>query len=215
MYIEKIQEKLKELKNKKDIIVLGIESSCDETSIAIVKNGRTVLSNIVSSQIEIHTRFGGVVPEVASRNHIEAIDNVLNESLKQANLTLSFEGKTETYKIDLQQYDLQVGLYDTASTTQIIETPDIEFIKYFTVKFYNNDEYLTFISEIEELDEREINQEAITVYVVDSNEKLFDVAKNLLVKPEDLLIQNNITEEDVKEGVRLVVYSTIDTKFNN
>ena len=88
MYIEKIQEKLKELKNKKDIIVLGIESSCDETSIAIVKNGRTVLSNIVSSQIEIHTRFGGVVPEVASRNHIEAIDNVLNESLKQANLTL-------------------------------------------------------------------------------------------------------------------------------
>lgn len=82
------------------------------------------------------------------------------------------------------------------------------------IKGYN-DEYLTFISEIEELNEREVNQEAITVYVVDSNEKLFDVAKNLLVKPEDILIQNNITEEDVKEGVRLVVYSTIDTKFNN
>ncbi len=89
MYKEKVQEKLKELKNKKDIIVLGIESSCDETSIAVVKNGRTVLSNVVSSQIEIHTRFGGVVPEVASRNHIEAIDNVLNESLKQANITLN------------------------------------------------------------------------------------------------------------------------------
>lgn len=88
MYIDKVREKLKEIKNKKDIIVLGIESSCDETSIAVVKNGREVLSNVISSQIEIHTRFGGVVPEVASRNHIEAIDNVLNESLKQANITL-------------------------------------------------------------------------------------------------------------------------------
>ena len=68
----------------KDIIVLGIESSCDETSVAVVKNGREVLSNVINSQIKIHEKFGGVVPEIASRNHIEAIDNVLNESLKQA-----------------------------------------------------------------------------------------------------------------------------------
>lgn len=72
---------------KKDIIIMGIESSCDETSVAIVKNGRELLSNIISSQIEIHKRFGGVVPEVASRNHILAIDNIIDEALQKSNLT--------------------------------------------------------------------------------------------------------------------------------
>ena len=89
MYKEEMLKVCQNLKNKKDVLILGIESSCDETSIAIVKNGREVLSNVISSQIEIHTRFGGVVPEVASRNHIEAINNVLLEALKQANVTLS------------------------------------------------------------------------------------------------------------------------------
>ena len=60
----------------KDIIVLGIESSCDETSVAVVKNGREVLSNVIDTQIKIHEQFGGVVPEIASRNHIEAISRV-------------------------------------------------------------------------------------------------------------------------------------------
>lgn len=85
---EKFNNLVKNYKTK-DIYVLGIESSCDETSIAIVKNGREVLSNVISSQIEIHKRFGGVVPEVASRNHLLAIDNVLTEALTQAKLTLS------------------------------------------------------------------------------------------------------------------------------
>ena len=57
----------------KDIITLGIESSCDETSVAIVKNGREVLSNVINTQIAIHTQFGGVVPEIASRQHVENI----------------------------------------------------------------------------------------------------------------------------------------------
>ncbi len=86
-YIEIVKEKFEKLKTKKDIIVLSIESSCDETSIAVVKNGREVLANVVSSQIEIHRRFGGVVPEVASRNHILAISNVYKEALLQAKLT--------------------------------------------------------------------------------------------------------------------------------
>ena len=73
---------------KKNYTILAIESSCDETSCAVVVDGRTVLSNVVSSQIDIHTLFGGVVPEVASRNHITAIDNVVNEALKVANKTL-------------------------------------------------------------------------------------------------------------------------------
>ncbi len=71
----------------KDIIVLGIESSCDETSVAVVKNGREVLSNVIDTQIKIHEQFGGVVPEIASRNHIEAISRVAKKALEDANLT--------------------------------------------------------------------------------------------------------------------------------
>lgn len=68
----------------KDIIILGIESSCDETSCAIVKNGREVLSNVINTQIKIHEKFGGVVPEIASRNHVEAISDVVKEALREA-----------------------------------------------------------------------------------------------------------------------------------
>ena len=82
----------------KDIYILGIESSCDETSSAVVKNGREVLSNVINSQIKIHEKFGGVVPEIASRNHIEAISNVVKESLKQANITMDkLDGIACTY----------------------------------------------------------------------------------------------------------------------
>ena len=70
----------------KDIIVLGIESSCDETSVAVVKNGREVLSNIIDTQIPIHEKYGGVVPEIASRNHIEAISRVTIKALEDAKI---------------------------------------------------------------------------------------------------------------------------------
>ena len=72
---------------EKDIIVMGIESSCDETSVAIVKNGREVLSNVIDTQIPIHEKYGGVVPEIASRNHIEAISRVTKKALEQAKVT--------------------------------------------------------------------------------------------------------------------------------
>lgn len=71
----------------KDILTLGIESSCDETSVAVVKNGREVLSNVINSQIKIHEKFGGVVPEIASRNHVEAISDVTKQALHDANVT--------------------------------------------------------------------------------------------------------------------------------
>ena len=70
----------------KDIITLSIESSCDETAVAVLKNGREVLANIVSTQIELHKKFGGVVPEVASRKHIENIDAVYQEALDTAGI---------------------------------------------------------------------------------------------------------------------------------
>lgn len=72
----------------KDIVILAIESSCDETAAAVVKNGRTVLSNVISSQIALHTLYGGVVPEIASRKHIEKINQVIKEALMEANTTL-------------------------------------------------------------------------------------------------------------------------------
>lgn len=73
---------------KEDVLILAIESSCDETAAAVVKNGREVLSNIISSQIALHTLYGGVVPELASRKHIEKINQVIEEALKEANVTL-------------------------------------------------------------------------------------------------------------------------------
>ena len=72
-----------------DVKILAIESSCDETAASVVLNGRTVLSNVISSQIDIHTLYGGVVPEIASRKHTERINRVVRESLSQAGLKLS------------------------------------------------------------------------------------------------------------------------------
>ena len=72
----------------KDILILGLESSCDETAAAVIKNGRTVLSNVISSQIDIHKEYGGVVPEIASRKHIERINTVIEEALKEAGVGL-------------------------------------------------------------------------------------------------------------------------------
>lgn len=74
---------------EKDILILGIETSCDETSASVVKNGRVVLSNVISSQIDIHKKFGGVVPEVASRNHILDISAVIDEALANAEVDIS------------------------------------------------------------------------------------------------------------------------------
>lgn len=73
--------------NEEDVITLAIESSCDETSVSVLKNGREVLSNIINSQIEQHKKFGGVVPEVASRKHIENINGVIKEALDQAKVS--------------------------------------------------------------------------------------------------------------------------------
>lgn len=72
----------------KDILTLGIETSCDETSASVVKNGNEVLSCVINSQIDIHKVFGGVVPEIASRNHIENIDVVVKQALTEANATI-------------------------------------------------------------------------------------------------------------------------------
>ncbi|MBQ7833067.1 MAG: tRNA (adenosine(37)-N6)-threonylcarbamoyltransferase complex transferase subunit TsaD [Lachnospiraceae bacterium] len=73
---------------EKDVLILAIESSCDETAAAVVKNGREVLSNVIFSQIDLHTVYGGVVPEIASRKHIDKINQVIEEALQKAGVTL-------------------------------------------------------------------------------------------------------------------------------
>ncbi|MCM1135328.1 MAG: tRNA (adenosine(37)-N6)-threonylcarbamoyltransferase complex transferase subunit TsaD [Clostridium sp.] len=74
---------------EKDVYILAIESSCDETAAAVVKNGREVLSNVIYSQIALHTEYGGVVPEIASRKHIEKINQVIEQALSDAEMALS------------------------------------------------------------------------------------------------------------------------------
>lgn len=86
-YTETAKIKFEELIGKKDVVVLAIESSCDETAAAVVRNGREILSDVIASQIEIHRRFGGVVPEIASRNHTAAIDETVKEAVLQSGLT--------------------------------------------------------------------------------------------------------------------------------
>ena len=78
-----------ETNRQKDVYILAIESSCDETAAAVVRNGREVLSNIISSQIDLHTLYGGVVPEIASRKHIERINQVIEEALSEAGMALA------------------------------------------------------------------------------------------------------------------------------
>lgn len=85
-YYQRMKESLNVLQIKEDIMILSVETSCDETSAAVVRNGREVLSNVISSQIEIHKAYGGVVPEIASRKHVEAINYVIEEALKTSNV---------------------------------------------------------------------------------------------------------------------------------
>ena len=72
---------------KKDITILAIESSCDETAAAVVVNGREVKSNVISSQIDLHTLYGGVVPEIASRKHVEKVNQVIRAAIEEAHVT--------------------------------------------------------------------------------------------------------------------------------
>ena len=123
MYFDIAKEKFKKLKTKENVIVLSIESSCDETSIAVVKNGREVLSNIVASQIEIHRLYGGVVPEIASRNHISAISNVYKQALSEANITESeIDAVAVTYGAGLVGA-LMVGVNFAKALAYALEIP--------------------------------------------------------------------------------------------
>ncbi|RNA66586.1 tRNA (adenosine(37)-N6)-threonylcarbamoyltransferase complex transferase subunit TsaD [Alteribacter keqinensis] len=76
------------MKSSEELIILGIETSCDETSASVVRGGREILSNVVSSQIESHKRFGGVVPEIASRHHVEQVTYIIEEALREAEVTM-------------------------------------------------------------------------------------------------------------------------------
>ena len=84
-----------ETEKQKDIYILGIESSCDETAASVVKNGREVLSNVISSQIALHTLYGGVVPEIASRKHIDVVEERDNRSAASGHITVTNDGEAD------------------------------------------------------------------------------------------------------------------------
>ncbi|MBQ3170055.1 MAG: tRNA (adenosine(37)-N6)-threonylcarbamoyltransferase complex transferase subunit TsaD, partial [Clostridia bacterium] len=87
-YIDRAREKAQALIQKGHAVILSVESSCDETAIAIVKDGRSVLSGEIASQVDTHALYGGVVPEIASRMHVEALDPLLDRALEKAGMTL-------------------------------------------------------------------------------------------------------------------------------
>ena len=107
----------------KDVLTLGIESSCDETSVAVVKNGREVLSNIIDTQIPIHEKYGGVVPEIASRNHIEAMSRVTKLALEKTGVSFKdIDAITPTYGPGLVGA-LLVGLSYAKALSYAIDKP--------------------------------------------------------------------------------------------
>ena len=87
-YEEASRRKAEELRGRKGVRILALETSCDETAAAVIEDGRKILSNVVFSQIDLHELYGGVVPEIASRAHMEACDRVADEALRGAGMTL-------------------------------------------------------------------------------------------------------------------------------
>ncbi len=88
-YVEKARETVARLKNQERVRILALETSCDETAAAVIENGRTIVSNVVFSQIDLHALYGGVVPEIASRAHVEACDRVVDQAVKEAGMSLA------------------------------------------------------------------------------------------------------------------------------
>ncbi len=88
-YLEEARKQAEALKTKEHVRILALETSCDETAAAVIENGRRILSNVIFSQIDLHELYGGVVPEIASRAHMEACDRVIDEALAKAGMALS------------------------------------------------------------------------------------------------------------------------------
>ena len=116
----------------KDILTLGIESSCDETSVSVVKNGREVLSNVINSQIDIHTIYGGVVPEIASRCHTEVINQITKQALKEANVNTDYVLRTDKANTGLAFVSLKedgnrdFSFYRNPSADMLLEENEVK-----------------------------------------------------------------------------------------
>ena len=123
--------------SKKNVKILAIESSCDETSIAIVENGTKVLSNAIYTQIDIHKEFGGVVPEVASRHHIAKVTYVLEQALKEANTTIKEIDEIAVTHTPGLIGSLMVGI-NTAKTLALVYNKPITYVDHIHGHIYAN-----------------------------------------------------------------------------
>jgi len=126
MYQAIAQQKFNALRKRTDAVILGIETSCDETAAAVVKNGRQVLSNVIFSQIDLHQKFGGVVPEIASRNHLLKINTVIDETLAAAGVQAEeLDAVAVTYGAGLLGA-LLVGVSAAKATAYALQLPLIK-----------------------------------------------------------------------------------------
>ena len=156
----------------KDIVLLAIESSCDETAAAVVRNGREVLSNVIYSQIALHTQYGGVVPEIASRKHIEKINQVITQALDEAEMTLNdLDGIAVTYGPGL------VG----ALLVGVSEAKAISFAT-----------GLPLISEIMSIDTLDLFEDVDIIQVGARNMQNFDLLKELGHLDRPILLKRGI-----------------------
>ena len=97
-YFSDMKEKIDSIRDKKEIIILGIETSCDETSAALLRNGREIIAHKIASQIQLHKKYGGVVPEIASRKHVEVINPLIDETMREGGISFDrLDGVAVTY----------------------------------------------------------------------------------------------------------------------
>ena len=187
------------MEEKKDVLILAIESSCDETAAAVVKNGREVLSNVISSQIALHTLYGGVVPEIASRKHIEKINIVelLNQAIGE------FEDKFEAKKLEILLEAKESEIYILADSRYMYRIVENLFSNISKYALENSRVYIDIIKKSNEvyIEMKNISKEKLNISAEELMQRFVRGDKSRTTEGSGLgiSIAQNLTE--IQKGV--------------
>ena len=185
--------------NKKDVLILAIETSCDETAAAVVKNGREVLSNTIYTQIKLHTLFGGVVPEIASRKHIEKINIVelLNQAIGE------FEDKFEAKKLEILLEAKESEIYILADSRYMYRIVENLFSNISKYALENSRVYIDIIKKSNEvyIEMKNISKEKLNISAEELMQRFVRGDKSRTTEGSGLgiSIAQNLTE--IQKGV--------------